>query len=125
MNKQDAYQFVNHAMKLIFINANIDELNTIYHDDANIHLGEYSFTVEQIRQRMEFVKKVYDHRQCDLHEVVVIDDLIIFQCHQQAIDNRTQQSLNLTLTGTYKMEQGKVKEAWLLNKERIDYLEAA
>lgn len=123
MEKQQAYQFVHHAIDTIFIDANSEQLDDFYHTDALIHIGEYSFNIKQIKQRIEFIHNTYEKRQHNLHDVIVLDELIIFQDRQQAIDKRNNQSIDLTMTGTYQLKKGKVQQAWLISKNKIDYLE--
>lgn len=125
MNKQQAYQFVNDAIDAIFIQSDVDALENFYHSDASIHVGEDEYSVNQIKQRINFINSTYENRQAELHDVAVVDNAIVFQVRQTAIDKRNQSPVDLMLTGTYKLKDNKVTEAWLLTKENINYLETA
>jgi hypothetical protein len=88
-----------------------------------LHINDLTFNYSDIENRIAFIKQTYADRQHQLHGVVVVNDVLIFQDKQIATNTKTNQIEQKILTGSYLLKNNKVYESWLINNEIIDYLQ--
>jgi hypothetical protein len=122
MNKQQAYQFVHNLLDTIVVEADVSKLGDYYQTDAQLHIGDLNFELSDVENRMAYLKSTFIEREHHLYDVVVVDDVLVFQDQQRLKNKNTGEWDVKSLTGTYQLKDGKVQQAWLISNENIDYL---
>jgi hypothetical protein len=109
MNKQQAYQFVHNLLDTIVVEADVSKLGDYYQTDAQLHIGDLNFELSDVENRMAYLKSTFIEREHHLYDVVVVDDVLVFQDQQRLKNKNTGEWDVKSLTGTYQLKDGKVQ----------------
>lgn len=122
LDPEHAKEFVYELLITLFKDGREDLLLNYYTPDVIGHYANQTFNLEDIKNRIAYVKSRYQERQYYVDEVIVLDDkFIVFRTKQMGIDSYYNKPFSWDIRGIYRLKNNLVAELWMLSDVELNY----
>ena len=113
--RDEAEKFVKKILEDVIPHGKVDKLDEYYLSDVIGHYGDDElFSFKDIEQRVQAIKTNTKKTNFIVHNVVLIDDLILFTCRQNWINKIDDKFFEQMVYGVYRIKNKKISELWIV-----------
>jgi len=121
MHKQDTVKFIHNLFQEVWTELNMDKLKQYYHEDLVGYIAGANISFQDVKNRLEYIKKTYHSIKNDLQEILVDKDKIALRLQQTYYSKHNEALHVYELMAIYQLRGEKISAAWAIISPHVEY----